>query len=367
MTAKPPSKNRMILDKLLEDGGIQIEPAPLFTSPPRQIEADLDRVEGMLLGLAIGDALGNTSEGMSPADRRRRYGEIRDFLPNNYAGGERVGLPSDDTQLSFWTLDQIMSDGRVDPENIAARFCQGQIFGIGNTVSTFIRRHADGKRPWFKAGPASAGNGALMRIAPVCIPHLQSRSSELWVDAALTAMITHNDSASISACVAFVGILWDLLGGEDPSPTWWLDRYVEIAAPLELDDPYEPVFLPRKGWHGTLSEFASEVILPARAQDQSTLEACESWGSGAYLLETVPSALYILEKHGDSFEEAVVRAVNDTLDNDTSGAIVGAVMGARHGKRAIPARWIEGLLGRTRAKDDGRVQELVSQAALPSP
>ncbi len=51
----------------------------------------------MLLGLAIGDALGNTSESQAPAERRARYGEIRDYLPNGYAEGRRVGLPSDDT------------------------------------------------------------------------------------------------------------------------------------------------------------------------------------------------------------------------------------------------------------------------------
>ncbi|MGB5179646.1 MAG: ADP-ribosylglycohydrolase family protein, partial [Gammaproteobacteria bacterium] len=68
---------------------------------------------GMMLGLAIGDSLGNTSEGMSPSARRAAHGEIRDYLPNwniQVQGMEqqRRGLPSDDTQLAFWTLELLI-------------------------------------------------------------------------------------------------------------------------------------------------------------------------------------------------------------------------------------------------------------------
>jgi ADP-ribosylglycohydrolase len=75
-------------------------------------------------------------------------------------------------------------------------------------------------------------------------------------------------------------------------------------------------------------------------------DACDGWHSGAFLLETVPSVLYILGRHGHDPEEAIVRAVNDTVDNDTIAAIVGAAVGALHGKQGLPARWILGLSGR---------------------
>jgi ADP-ribosylglycohydrolase len=89
------------------------------------------------------------------------------------------------------------------------------------------------------------------------------------------------------------------------------------------------------------------------------LEACDSWYSGAYLLETVPTVLYILMCHGHDPEEAIVRAVNDTRDNDTVAAIVGAAVGALHGEDALPYYWRQGLLGRTRENDDGRVFALL--------
>jgi ADP-ribosylglycohydrolase len=67
-------------------------------------------------------------------------------------------------------------------------------------------------------------------------------------------------------------------------------------------------------------------------------------------------------RHGHDPEEAIVRAVNDTRDNDTVAAIVGAAVGALHGADALPRRWREGLLGRTRFDDDGHVFELIEEA-----
>lgn len=67
-------------------------------------------------------------------------------------------------------------------------------------------------------------------------------------------------------------------------------------------------------------------------------------------------------KHGDNLEEALIRAINDTKDNDTIGAIVGAAVGALHGKSAIPERWIKSLSGRTSFSDDDKVFDLLKQA-----
>jgi len=76
----------------------------------------------------------------------------------------------------------------------------------------------------------------------------------------------------------------------------------------------------------------------------------------------VPSALYILARHAGDPEEALVRAVNDTKDNDTIAAIVGAAVGALHGAAALPVRWVGGLPGKTRADDEGEVQRILAAA-----
>ena len=165
---------------------------------------DWAKVEGMLLGLAIGDALGNITEGLLPGERREDFGEIRDYIGFD---DESIGFPSDDTQLAFWTLEQLLTDDEFVPENVAARFANNVIVGIGATVQQFLRNRADGL-PWYECGPKSAGNGALMRIAAILVPHLREPSSELWVDTVLAAMMTHNDAGSTAACVAFVNMLW---------------------------------------------------------------------------------------------------------------------------------------------------------------
>ena len=347
------------IQSLIRQGLLPIPPEGLAAlgCPPAQGPVAFDRVEGMLLGLAIGDALGNTSEGQNPGERR---GEIRDYLPNRYAAGARVGLPSDDTQLAFWTLESLIEHGRAVPEDLAARFARQRIFGIGQTVRAFLRAYSAGT-PWQQAAQRSAGNGALMRIAPVVIPHLGRPSADLWVDAILAGAVTHNDPSSIAACVALTGILWEVLAMDaPPAPAWWLDAYCRRAACLEG----ETVLSPRRpglAFRGPIWRLVDTEVRQALGADLPVLAACERWYSGAFLLETVPSVLYILARHADDPEAAIVRAVNDTRDNDTVGAVVGAVVGALHGRSRLPERWVAGLLGRTAEADDGRVFDLIRQ------
>jgi ADP-ribosylglycohydrolase len=181
---------------------------PWLQWPIDESSLEWSRVEGMLLGLAIGDALGNTTEGLPWRDRHAAHGEIRDYLPNRRARGRRVGLPSDDTQLAFWTLEHLL-EGPFDPGRLAGRLARARIFGIGRTVQHFKREIDDGT-PWFEAGGRSAANRALMRIAPMLVPHVSRPSRSLWAETALSAIVTHNDSAAIFCCVAFVSMLWDL-------------------------------------------------------------------------------------------------------------------------------------------------------------
>ena len=356
--------NTTLLNQLLAQGKIALEPANLLNQAPSPLPEDWDygRVEGMLLGLAIGDALGNTTESQLPATRRQSHGEIRDYRPNRYASGRPMGVPSDDSQLAFWTLEQLLEDNRLVPDHQAHRFTQHQIFGIGSTVKAFLHSYKDQGLPWEESGQPSAGNGALMRIAPVLIPHLRQPSPALWADAALAGMITHNDRASNACCVAFIHILWECLRlKKAPESSWWVDTFVNTAKELEGDTHYSPRN-PALPYEGPLWRFVDQEVRLAIKQNWSTLEACERWHSGAYLLETMPCVLYILARHGDNPEEAIVRAVNDTKDNDTIAAIVGAAVGALHGRAGLPARWISSLLGRTTADDDWHIFELIESA-----
>ena len=355
--------NRSELERLFATDGIDIRRGKIFDMPPGPMPASVpfDRLEGMMLGLAVGDALGNPTESMTAEERSANQPEIRDYIKNKI--GTYKGIPSDDSQLAFWTLEQLIADNGLVPDHLAARFCKDRIYGIGKNMREFIENYKDMKMPWQKAGPKSAGNGALMRIAPMVFPHLKTGTTDLWVDTALSAMITHNDSASIAACLAFTDMLWQLLQMDaPPAPDWWVDTYVKVARDLEQDDTYRPRGGKYRRYQGTLWQFVEERVPEAYRQKLSVRDASDSWYSGAYLLETVPAALYILMRYGNDLEEAIIRSVNDTKDNDTIAAIVGAALGALYGKQGIPQRWLANLSGRTKAGDDGAMFRLLDAA-----
>ncbi len=354
--------NRPYLETLCKGTLSRLPGKAIFQREPLPVRPAWSRVQGMMLGLAIGDALGNTSEAQLPERRRLRYGEIRDYLPNHHVGGERRGAPSDDSQMAFWTLEQMVLDRSYIPEHVARTFATRRIFGIGSAVREFVSEIREGT-PWHEAAPESAGNGALMRIAPIVIPHLVRPSAELWVDAAVLSLTTHRDPAATASSLAFVSVLWQLLGAEAaPSPDWFRAEFLQILGELETGQQYSP----RGGWYsgqtGTFSELVTRRIEDACDRGWSVLDACDAFYSGAYLLETLPCVIYLLMRCAHDPEEAIVRAVNDTYDNDTVAAIVGAAVGALHGIDALPRRWRDALTGRTGADDDGRMFEILDQA-----
>ncbi len=356
-------ETQKLFESLLVAGNIRLSRGPLFEQTPKALPAnfEFDKIEGMMLGLAIGDSLGITTEGLLPSERRARHGELRHYIPNRYVK-VRKGFPSDDTQLAYWTLGQLLRDEGFEPDHMADCFCNKRIFGIGLTVRTFIRNRKAGL-PWYECGPQSAGNGALMRIAPILIPHLRTASPILWADTALAASLTHNDAGSTACCLAFVNLLWHLLRGRQPhEPQWWLERFVAVAKEVEGHTQYRARGGLYSGYEGSIWRFVEEKVGEAWSQRLSIEEACNRWHSGAFLLETMPSVIYILMRHGDDPEEAIIRAVNDTKDNDTIAAIVGAAVGALYGKKGLPSRWINDLSGRTTDSDDGKVFELLTAA-----
>ena len=345
-----------------------------------------DRTRGMLLGVALGDSLGNTSEGLTPAERRRLYGDIVDYLPHPREDMRHIGFPSDDTQFTFWTVESLLRRGHLDPADLAGTFVGPRIFGIGKTVTDFLFAYRFGHKPWYQAGGSSAGNGALMRIAPVILPHLRDMTEGLWRDVVAATIVTHRDEAAVAASTGFVGLFAECLawrGIQAPPARWWPETFLRYARPIETpaagsgaeqssaggdsDSADSPVGVytsrvPGDSFRGSLCDRVEETVFVAIEEGLSVLDAAERWYSGAYLLETVPCSLYILARHGADAEAAVVRAVNDTRDNDTIAAVVGAAVGALHGRRGLPSRWQEPLLGRTVEDDDGHVQGLIERA-----
>ena len=377
-SSKPPPDERFegppwsrVMKNMHEAGILDMELAPwLFEErPSAPLKDDLEpRVKAMLMGMALGDALGAPTESMVPTERRRVYGFIRNLgVGTGHAiDTRRHGiLTTDDSQLAFWTVEHLLEDGGYHPRELAARFCGGgRLRGSGYTTRTFLLNIACGL-PWYEAGVTNmaASNGALMRIAPVLLPYLAEPSCELWAEVALAASLTHDDSASTAACLAWVAMLLELLGmDEPPKPMWWVERYVTLCRPLERG-----TYRPRGGqpadFSGPLWRLVEQEVTPVARGEVDLDDALGRWHSGAYLLETVPCLLAILAALSHEPEAAVLTAVNETKDNDTIASLTATAVGALHGPAAFPERWTDAFDGRLDRERRGRVQALSRKAA----
>ncbi|MHA1731657.1 MAG: ADP-ribosylglycohydrolase family protein [Promethearchaeota archaeon] len=339
-------------------------------------DVEPDRVGGLLLGLAVGDAIGCPVEGLHPAEIARRFGEIRDILDpfevwrhRPYAGRLK-GLYSDDTQQALVVLEVMLEHGHFDPAAAASLFVRmgeahaggrpGAHRGTGPNFRRALECFRAG-RPPLDCGTPSAGIGAPMKIAPIGIWH-DPGSPGLVGDAAAAAIMVHADLRAVSSC-CLVSWLASLLlrsrssGGEvDPADV--LRRATGFVKRAEGDvlDAFGGRVL-GKGHAGELAgalrvltdNWGAEPGVVYRAILEHA-NACSpnftlKFPSQGFVLASVPACVY-LALDGESFEDAVVRAVNLGKDADTVGAIVGALAGARFGLGSIPARWLDDLVNR---------------------
>ena len=195
-------------------------------------------------------------------------------------------------------------------------------------------------------------------------------------DTLALAHLTHDDELSNVSCVGMVEALWRAIGTPTPTGTsrarlprgTWIDPWLDVEADIGLGTRYEPRRSHPPGFRGTLTDLVGQYLEPALDDDLPTDIACNTWHSGAYLLESVPSVSYILERHAHDPREAILEAVNHTRDNDTVAAIVGALVGALHGRAGLPTEWLADLLGLTGRDEDGVVFELIDAllARLPA-
>lgn len=276
------------------------------------------RYAGALVGAACGDALGATLEFEDRASARRRYPDgLRDIVGGG-PFGVAPGETTDDTAMMLGIARACGPEG-IDMEAVAANFVAWMASGpkdIGTATREALRRLRGGAR-WDEAGEAMqaesrvgvAGNGSVMRVAPVA---LRFRSSpERMIRAAIdTSRITHADPRATWGCVAVCQGIVHLLDGGDIADV--LD-----AAARDIPHP--------------------EVVEAVRSAAQRGEDAVDS---GGYVLATVNAAFWCL-LHGVDAEDIVVRAVMLGHDADTTAIVAAALAGAAYGLEAIPERWRE--------------------------
>ncbi|MCC6442590.1 MAG: ADP-ribosylglycohydrolase family protein [Armatimonadetes bacterium] len=282
----------------------------------------IDRFKGCILGLACADALGGTVEFLSPGQIEAQHGQLRDITGGgwlNLAPGEYT----DDTQMMRCLLESILACGQVAPEDVARRFAEWAASGpkdIGNLTCAAcrylregVRWDQAGLRAWEDSGRSSAGNGGLMRCAPVGLLHFR-RPERLDADSRDTCRITHQDPRCQESCVVLNRAVACLVRGE----------------PVTLKP---------------LTEGIADAATLATVRAAMNPDWDASGHIEGFTLDTLGMALWALARF-DSFEEGIVRVVNLGGDADTTGAVTGALLGARFGLSALPGRWLAVLQNR---------------------
>jgi len=289
-----------------------------------------DRRRGTLIGLGVGDALGAAVEFKFPGSFAPVTG-YRDGGPHRLEAGEWT----DDTSMALALADSIATAG-WDLNDQADRYVQwwktgkysvnGRCFDIGITTSDALSNYLITKNA-LTSGDRSdeaSGNGSIMRLAPVPIryAHLYSNKvDELSRLAEESSLPTHASDHCISACRYLATVLAALIHGEDRgkvlSPDW---------KPLKQLNAIKPL-------HPLIQEIAQGSF---RRKQPPAIK-----GSG-WVVKSLEASLWSFHD-ADSFEEAVLKAVNLGDDADTTGAICGQLAGAYWGESGISEALRSGL------------------------
>ena len=289
-----------------------------------------NRYLGAMLALACGDAVGTSVE-FSP---RGSFAPVTEMT-----GGGPFGLQpgqwTDDTSMALCLAESLILKGAFDPADQMVRYLNwwqwgylsstGTCFDIGGTVRSALASFQETGNPWSgSTAPDTAGNGSLMRLAPVVLFAYPDTEAAVAY-AADSSRTTHAAPEAVESCQLFAALLCSALAG---TPKEALMDSVAYR-------PAEP----------RLVELASgDFIAKKEGQIRGT----------GYCVESLEAALWCFF-HTDTLEEAVLRAVNLGEDADTTGAIVGQLAGAYYGAQAIPARWLEVLAMR------GDIEELAGK------
>ena len=287
-----------------------------------EVKWEIDKYRATLLGLACGDAVGTTVE----FKRRGTFEPVTDMS----GGGPfrlQKGQWTDDTSMALCLAHSLLQHSGFNAEDQMNRYCNwyrvgymsstGECFDIGNTVRAALHHFMETQNPYAgSTDPRSAGNGGIMRLAPV--PMFYARNLDLTIHFSGESSRTTHAAYEAIECARLFGaqIRAALMGGSKQE--------------ILVQSGYVPSLPTVLG--------LAKGAYQAKTEDQIK-------GSG-YVLQSLEAALWCF-LHTDSFADAVLRATNLGDDADTTAAIVGQLAGAYYGVQNIPASWLDALAERT--------------------
>ena len=296
-----------------------------------------DRAIGAFIGLAIGDALGTSVE-FSPRGSFPPLTTIRGGGPFGLAPGQWT----DDTSMALCLAESLLHDAALDELDLMRRFhrwfeagensATGECFDIGISTRAALERFGFTGNPIAgDPAPEVAGNGSIMRLAPVAVRHWRdpARARDL---AERQSRTTHAAAEAVAACALLAEVLCAAIAG---------------AGPAALTPT------PRPDWPPRIRAIAEGHW---RGLDEAAIR------STGYVVDTLTAALWCAARAPD-FEAAVLMAANLGDDADTVATVTGQIAGAMHGLSAIPPRWVERLHASERLLALGRALHLAGTIA----
>lgn len=281
-----------------------------------------NRFRGCLLGLAVGDAVGTTVE-FKP---RGSFSPLTDMV----GGGPfslKPGAWTDDTSMALCLATSLLEKKGFDPKDQMNRYCNwyehgylsstDRCFDIGGTVRNALQRYLDNGEPFSgSADPNSAGNGSIMRLAPIPMYYFPNRDLILQYSAA-SSKTTHAALECVDACQLLGDILYRALSGAGK-------RDLLLGSDVGMIESHSI----KKLANGDYFTKAEDTI----------------HGNG-YVVTSLEAALWCFWTT-DSYQNAILKAANLGEDADTTAAICGQVAGAYYGAIAIPENWLQQLVMR---------------------
>ena len=280
-----------------------------------------NRFRGCLIGLACGDALGAPVEFLP----RGTFPPVETLT----GGGKfqlKAGEWTDDTSMALCLASSLIEKQTFDPEDQMQKYlkwaekgylsCKDYCFGMGKTIFQALLRYKKISIPYSgNSDPKSAGNGCLMRLAPVVLFYFPDQSLVIHF-CGESSKTTHGAIECIDACRLFGNILFKALKGGTKSEILSADPFFETPG----NDLCRNILKIAKG--GYKSKSSTEIS-----------------GSG-YVVKSLEAALWCFYST-ETFKEAVLKAVNLGQDADTTAAICGQLAGTYYGIDGIPKEWIE--------------------------
>jgi ADP-ribosylglycohydrolase len=278
-----------------------------------------DKYRGALLGLAVCDALGTTLEFKAPGT----FTPIRGMIGGGPFGLE-PGQWTDDTSMALCLAESLVETCRFDPLDQMERYVQwhlhghlsstGTCFDIGTTTAWALRRFQEKHEPFCgPTNPRKAGNGSLMRLAPV--PLFFARDPVQAIEkSGESSRTTHGAVVCVDACRYFGGLIAGAVNGATKEEL--------------LSDHYSPV-PGHWGDHPLTPEIAEVAGGSFKRKEPPDIR-----GTG-FVVDCLEAALWAFHR-GASFEDGALWAVNLGDDADTTGAVFGQIAGAPAPEPVMP-------------------------------